>query len=83
MRVFRSQISAKLQQNRRTFRPMVHRPPANVLVAQRVEQRHSINRRVIRIEGAARQQLAQHIGPLEQIGMAPACLRMDFETGIE
>jgi hypothetical protein len=62
---------------------MVHRPPANVLVAQLVEQRDSISRRVIRIEAAARQQLAQHIGPLEHIGVAPARLRMDCETGIE
>ena len=52
-------------------------------VAQLVEQRHSINRWVIRIEAAARQQLAQHIGTLEQVGVAPARLRMDFETGVE
>ena len=67
----------------KTVRPMVHRPPATGLVAQLVQRRHSINRRVIRIKAAARQQLTQHIGPLEQIGVAPARLRMDFETGIE
>jgi hypothetical protein len=45
-----------------------------------VQQRHSINRRVIRIKATARQQLAQHIGPLEQIGVAPDRLWLDFET---
>ena len=73
----------EFQQNRRTLRPMVHRSPATVLVAQLVEQRHALNRWVVRIEAAAPQQLAQHIGSLEQIGVAPARLRMDFETGVE
>jgi len=55
-----------------------HPAAIQILVADQRREHVEHARRI-----AARQQLAQHIGPLEQIGVAPAGLRMNFETGVE
>ena len=62
---------------------MPHGPAADVAGAERMEQRRSVGGRVVGTEAAPCQQQAQHVGPFQQVPLAPARDRRHPDAGIE